>query len=98
MVIFFCAATLQASQTPSSSSLMVVLVLALVCWYSTAELGRWLEITQREQNFTSRGRPYFTSRFVSELMGPPAGTERTGSRAAWPAPPRRSSRGGIGSR
>jgi hypothetical protein len=28
-----------------------------VCSYSTAELGRWLEMTHWEQNFTSAGRP-----------------------------------------
>ena len=46
IVLCFSSATRQASQTPSSSKWMVALRLSLVCVNSTAELGRWLEITQ----------------------------------------------------
>jgi hypothetical protein len=48
----FCSANRQASQMPSSSKLIVAFLLSLVCWYSTAELGRWLEMTQRLQKCT----------------------------------------------
>ena len=47
----------QASQTPSSSKLMVDFFDALVCLNSTAELGRWFEMTQDLQNAISCGRP-----------------------------------------
>src|SRR5690242_15566536 len=52
----------QASQTPSESKKMVFFFDSLVCSYSTAELGRWLEITQRAQYSTPGGSPYLTSR------------------------------------
>ena len=34
---------------------------SLVCLNSTAEDGRWFDITQRLQNLTVAGKPYFTS-------------------------------------
>lgn len=40
------------------SKLMVFFLLSLVCSYSTAEFGRWLEITQRLQYTSCFGRPY----------------------------------------
>ena len=43
-------------------SFIVALRLPAVWAYSTVEFGRWLEITQRSQNCTSRGSPYFASR------------------------------------
>src|SRR5450631_1522641 len=57
MVAFFFSANRQASQMPSASKLMVFFWLSLVCSYSTAEFGRWLEMTQRLQNTTCLGRP-----------------------------------------
>ena len=39
--------------------------LVRVCANSTAELGRWLEITHDRQNVTRSGSPYFTSRSAS---------------------------------
>ena len=65
MVPFFFSANRQASQMPSESKLMVFFWLSLVCAYSTAELGRWFEITQRLQNTTFFGRPNLVVRLVA---------------------------------
>ena len=50
---------LQASQTPFSSKLIVLLALLMLCLNSTALLGLWLEITQELQYSTLEGSPYF---------------------------------------
>src|SRR3954464_15745090 len=55
------SATRQASHTPSSSNAIVALRLSRVWAYSTAEFGRWLEITHRRQYRTSAGSPYLTA-------------------------------------
>jgi hypothetical protein len=57
MAPFFRSVCRQASHTPLSSKPMVFFLLAAVCAYSTSEFGRWFEITQRLQNFTSLGSP-----------------------------------------
>src|SRR5690242_1799821 len=65
MLPFFFSANRQASQMPSESKWMVFFWLSLVWAYSTAELGRWFEITQRLQYTTSLGRPNLVVRWAT---------------------------------
>src|SRR5689334_5076259 len=65
MLPLFFSAKRQASQIPSASKLMVFFLLSLVCSYSTAEFGRWLEITQRLQYTTCFGRPNLVVRLTA---------------------------------